>query len=214
MPTARDLAVKYTSRPSCCRACGEPAWWNGTRVVAPVRRSPEGRVEHEPETVRHRARCSSKSCPLGSWTVYEQNDYPHRVFQLDVVVAAVSMFVYGAATMTAAAKAHLCYRDSVRRWRQWIASLAAPRDLERLCSRIDSAGLPPPVAPESGDRAARVLVLLDHLARLMATRGVELPRCGAGPVRLLVDRLVRFGEVFYLTKSSPPLRADIASLAL
>ena len=88
MPTARDLAVKYTSRPSCCRACGEPAWWNGTRVVAPVRRSPEGRVEHEPETVRHRARCSSKSCPLGSWTVYEQNDYPHRVFQLDVVVAA------------------------------------------------------------------------------------------------------------------------------
>ena len=69
-------------------------------------------------------------------------------------------------------------------------------------------------APEPGDRAARVLVLLDHLARLLATRGVELPRCGAGPVRLLVDRLERFGEVFYLTKSSPPLRADIASLAL
>ncbi|MFH0901575.1 MAG: hypothetical protein V2A73_13185 [Pseudomonadota bacterium] len=151
---------------------------------------------------------------MGSRTVYEQDDYPHRVFQLDVVVAVVAMVGYGAATMTAAARTHLCSRDSVRRWRHRIASLADPRDLERLCARIDSTGLPPPVAPEPQDRAARMLLLLDHLAHLLATRGVELPRHATGPVRLLTDRLKRFGEVFYLTKPSPPLRADLASLGL
>jgi hypothetical protein len=56
--------------------------------------------------------------------------------------------------------------------------------------------------------------LLERLAELLSLRGVDLPGLGAGLVRLLVDRLVRFGEVFYLTKSSPPLRADLAGLVL
>ncbi len=150
---------------------------------------------------------------MGSWTVYEESDYPHRVFQLDVVVSAVCMVVVGAATQATAAGAHLCSRDSVRRWLRWVEALAEPRDLERLCSRLDSDGLPPPSVPEAR-RAARVIILLERLAELLSCRGVELPRRGAGLVRLLADRLERFGEVFYLTKSSPPLRADLAGLCL
>ena len=151
---------------------------------------------------------------MGSWTVYEQNDYPHRFFQLDVVVSALCMVVFGAATMTASAAAHLCSRDSIRRWKRWLESLADPRDLEQLCVRIDSDGLPPPIAPEPAERSARVLLLVEHVVRLLVHRGVELRGRGWGLTRLLVDRLERFGEVFYLTKSSPPLRADLSSLCL
>ena len=214
MHNTRVPGTKYDIRPPCCRECESPAWWDGTRTVAPVRKSDDGEVVHEPETVRSRARCSSKDCPVGSWTVYEQSDYPHRLFQLDVVVSALCMVVFGASTMTAAAAAHLCSRDSVRRWKRWLESLADPRDLERLCVRLDSEGLPPPVAPEPAERSARVLLLLEHLVCLLVRRGVELRGRGSGLTLLLADRLERFGEVFYLTKSSPPLRADQASLCL
>ena len=208
-----DPHSKYAIRPPACRDCGSPAWWNGIRIVNPVRQDADGEVVDEPGTSRHRACCSSKDCPAGSWTVYEESDYPHRVFQLDVVVNAVCMVVVGAATQTAAAGAHLCSRDSVRRWLRWVEALAEPRDLERLCSRLDSDGLPPPSAPEAR-RAARLIMLLERLAELLSCRGVVLPGRSAGLVRLLTDRLERFGEVFYLTKSSPPLRADLAGLCL
>jgi transposase-like protein len=144
--------------------------------------------------------------------VYEECDYPHRVFQLDVVLAAVCMALAVDATLSAVAAAHRCSRDSVRRWLRWVSELAEPRDLERLCSRLDSDGLPPSTG--RGSRAARVIALLERLVELLSSRGVKLAGLGAGLVRLLVDRLVRFGEVFYLTKSSPPLRADWAGLFL
>jgi len=206
---------KYENRPEPCRVCGSPAWWNGTRTVSTVHASEDGVVEHDPESCRRRARCSSKSCDVGSWTVYEDaDDYPHRLFGLDLVVSAVCMFVLGMETLTASAAAHLCSRDSVRRWARWVASLAEPRDLEQLCARLDPDGLPPPTGPARGGRAARVLVLLDRLADLMETRGVALRGRGCGLVRVLHDRLVRFGEVFFLTRASPPLRADPARLPL
>jgi hypothetical protein len=144
--------------------------------------------------------------------VYEGCDYPHRVFQLDVVFAAVGMASAVDTTLSAVAAAHRCSRDSVRRWLRWVSELAEPRDLERLCSRLDSDGMPPPVG--RGSRAARVIALLERLVELLSLRGVDLPGLGAGLVRLLADRLVRFGEVFYLTKSSPPLRADLAGMVL
>ena len=214
MQNTRVLGSKYDIRPAPCRECKSPAWWNGKRTVAPIRKNADGEVVHEPETIRHRARCSSKDCPVGSWTVYEQSDYPHRLFQLDVVMSGLCMVLFGAATMTAAAKAHLCSRDSIRRWKHWLESLADPRDLERLCIRIDSEGLPPPVAPDPAERSARVILLVEHLVRLLARRGVKLRGQSSGLTRLLINQLERFGEVFYLTKSSPPLRADLTFLCL
>ena len=214
MKDTRDSQTKYDIRPPFCRDCGSPAWWNGTRTVAPVRMSDDGEAVHEQGTLRRRARCSSKQCPVGSWTVYEQDDYPHRLFQLNVVVSALCMVLFGASTMTAAAAAHQCSRDSIRRWKRWLESLADPRDLEQLCSRIDTEGLPPPIAPEPTGRAARVLLLVEHLVGLLIRRGVELRGRGSGLPRLLVDRFERFGEVFSLTKPSPPLRADLTRVCL
>lgn len=206
-----DLGSEYTTRPAPCRECGSRSWWNGTRVVAPVRQEGDKSV-HKPGTIRRRARCSCKGCSAGSWTVYEENDYPHRVFQLDVVFAAVCMALAGEATLSAVAEVHGCSRDSVRRWQRWVSELSEPRDLERLCSRLDRGGLPPSTA--RGSRAAKVIMLLERLVELLSSRGVVLTSHGTGLVRLLADRLVRFGEVFYLTKSSPPLRADLSALHL
>lgn len=205
---------KYEDRPEPCRECGSPAWWNGTRTVAPVRKTDDGTVEHVPETRRRRARCSANSCKVRSWTIYEHDDYPHRLFGLDLVVSAVCMVVLGMETMTAAAAAHLCSRDSVRRWARWVASLAKPGDLEQLCARLDPEGQPPPIGPSGGRRVARVLALLERLADLLEVRGVALRGSTCGLARVLHDRLGRFGEVFFLTRASPPLRADPARLPL
>jgi len=213
--TGGKAGGKYDKRPPPCLGCGTAAWWNGSRIVSSVRKGPNGGVKHVVGQVRRRARCPSPSCPVGSWTVYEADSYPHRTFGLEVVVSAVLQVVLVGATLTAAAARHLCSRDSVRRWRRWIEGLADPLELERLCMRIDPAGLP--AAGARADRAPvaqRVLQLLERLADLLAAGGVSLPRQGAGLVRVLVDRLARFGEVFRLTKSSPPLRADWARVGV
>lgn len=168
-------------------------------------------MEHGGE-VRRRARCSSKHCPAGSWTVYDDDAYPHRTFRLEVVVSAVVQVVLVGVTLTAAAAQHLCSRDSVRRWLRWVEALAAPQQLERLCLRLDPDGLP--AAARTGSVAARVLQLFERLADLLALRGVGLPCRGAGLARVLVHQLVRFGVVFWLTRPSPPLRADPTRIGL
>jgi len=124
----------------------------------------------------------------------------------------VAQVVVTGTTWTASAAQHLCSRDSVRRWTKWVERLAEPQELERLCMRIDPDGLP--AAERTGSVVKKLLLLFERLADLLALRGVALPRRGAGLVRVLVHRLVRFGEVFLLTKLSPPLRADPIGLCV
>src|SRR5687767_10959397 len=114
--------------------------------------------------------------------------------------------VMAGATLTASAVLHLCSRDSVRRWLRWIDGLAEPRDLERALVRISAEAVS--VSMAGVPRVVRILQLLEQLADSFMVRGVPLSRSGSGLVRLLVDRVARFGEVYFLTKSSPPLRAD------
>jgi hypothetical protein len=184
------------------------------RIVAPVQKGDDGEVAHHPGVVRRRACCPSRDCPTGSWTVYEEGGYPHRTFQLDVVASAVLMHVLGGSTLTATGAAHQCGRDSVRRWLRWVKSLAEPRDLESLCAQLDPDGMPSQTERSDGGRAVRVLWLLERLVELLRLKGVSLPRRGSGLTRLLSRFFKRFGEVFYLTKLSPPLRADPCHLGL
>lgn len=152
---------------------------------------------------------------MGSWTVYEEQAYPHRTFRLEVVVSAVLQVVVASATLTAAAASHLCSRDSVRRWVRWVEGLADPVEIERLCMRLDPDGLPVLGADaRAGPVARRVLQALERLADLFALRGVALPRGGAGLVRLLVYQFVHFREVLRLTRPSPPLRAEPSELGV
>ncbi len=235
--TRRGARGKYEKRPPPCLNCGTPPWWNGRRKVLKVSleadgggtkqdggsntdQTSDGAVQQQDkegsnksdgavqldEEVRWRARCPEPKCPVGSWTVYEQDSYPHRSHGLEVVVQVVLAVVRTNATLDSVAAKHMCSRDSVRRWVLWVEGLADPGSVQKLCLRIDPDGLPAAAPKASG--ADQILQLLERLADLLAQRGVPLPPKGAGLVRILADRLARFGEVLWLTKSSPPLRAD------
>mgnify|MGYP000259447161 CR=1 FL=1 len=205
---------KDVERPAACRSCGAAAWWNGTRRVSVVRKVGE-QVEYVVEVVRRRVRCSLwKSCALRSWTLYEQDSYPHRLFGLTVVSSAVSAVVFGKATHAAAAAAHRCSRRTVGRWKRWVGELGDVEQLQRACSRLQPDGLPGALGVSGASRAARVLHLLDRLVELLVARGVQLPELACPVARLLQHQLAGFGEVFYLTKASPPLRADLGSIRL
>jgi hypothetical protein len=117
-------------------------------------------------------------------------------------------------SMTAAAEAHLCGRDSIRRWVDWISALADPDELTRVCDQLEPRGAPGAAVPAGQHRAMTVIYLLDRLAELLVQRGVKLPALGSGLVSVLKDQLTRFGLVFYQTKPSPPLRADLAAVRL
>lgn len=204
------LHSKKNERPPECIYCGSPSWWNGTRLVGTVRRGDSGpEYVHE---VRRRAKCASKDCQRGSWTVYERDSYPHRGFSLEVVGSAVSAVALGGKKKDAVAFEHNCSRRSVGRWLSWVEALADPADLIRCCTRLTSSGLPGGVMVKS--RAGAVLHLLDRLAELLVERGVRLPRFSCGLARLLVDQLRRLGAVFLLTKSSPPLHADLSTVGI
>jgi len=181
-------------------------------MVSAVRTLGE-QIEYVAEIVRRRARCSLwKSCPLRSWTVYEEDSYPHRVFGLVVAVSAVSMVVFGRATHHAAARSHQCSLRTVGRWKRWIAALADPDELERVCTRLEGRGLPGALALPGQPRAGRVLHLLERLVELLIERGVDLPAVSCALGRVLRHQLERFGEMFYLTRLSPPLRADLGAI--
>jgi len=182
--------------------------------VSAVRKLGE-QVVHVTEIVRRRVRCSLwQSCPLKGWTMYEADAYPHRLFGLVVTVSAVSMVVFGGASHESAAEAHLCSRRSVGRWRRWMSELADPKGLERACTRLEGRGLPGALARTATARAGRVLHGLQRLVELLSERGVDLPEVGCALGGVLRHQLERFGEVFYLTKSSPPLRGDLAGVWL
>ena len=208
LPNARQR--KYDNRPPPCVDYTGPAWWDGQRKVGAVRQGGSG-PEYEQE-VRRRAKCASKDCPRGSFTVYERDAYPHRGFPLEEVASAVSEVAVGGQTQDAVARKHGCSRRSVGRWVRWVAALAEPAVLMRCCTQLTSSGLPGGTVVEC--RAGAVLHLLDRLAELLGERGVRLPHFSCGLVRLLVDQLRRLGAIFWLTKSSPPLHADLSAVGL
>jgi hypothetical protein len=204
-PSRRKKAL----RPDPCRVCGSPSWWDGGRLVAEVIHELGLGVRRVIDVLRPRARCSDRRCGAGSWTIYPATAYPHRSFQLDVVASAVAEVCVGERPRRVVAEHHACSRRSVSRWIRWTAQLASPADLARLCARLDPEGLPPPPPPSTGSevrRAGTVLRLLEHLAAVLLRRGVALPGRGAALSRVLGAQRARFGDVAWLTRSSPPLR--------
>jgi hypothetical protein len=152
----------------------------------------------------------------GSWTIYEPTGYPHRSFQLAVTAAAVAQVALRpGATLSAVAKRYGCDRRSVRRWAGWMALLAEPVELTRTVARLDPDGLPPPAGargPGLVPRAGTVLGLVERLVEVLRGRGVVLAPTTCGLAAFLGHRLRRFGEIFLLTKSSPPLRVATEGL--
>lgn len=210
----RGVKGKYPERPPLC-ICSSESWWDGTRTVCAVCKQ-SGSIKHVTDVVYRRARCSRKDCPRKSWTVYEPYDsYPHRTFWLAVVVSAVSAVVFNKVTMTAAARAHQCGRDSVRRWLLWVERLADPADLMRVCTQLDGTGMPGAAATGDMPKAGAVIYLMDRLAELLAERGViTQAESGLGVISVLKQQLGVFRQVFYLKNVSPPMRADVFAARL
>jgi len=206
---------KYDDRPDPCRRCGMPAWWDGGRVVAQVVLGTLGGVEWVAGIGRRRACCRNPGCPVKSWTVYEAGGYPHRTFTLAVTASGVAhLGADDEATPGAVAHAHQCDRRTVGRWVAWVLRLCATVEVVRACARLDPSGMPPPPPPRRETArvcAGWVLLLLDHLARLLRDRGVVL-ESGGGLVAIVRHQFVRFGVVLWLTRQSPPLHISVGDL--
>jgi hypothetical protein len=214
VPSARKNG-KQADRPDPCRRCGTPACWDGGRAVAQVVPSVAGGVEWDPGIWRRRACCPNPDCPVQSWTVYEPGGYPHRTFTLAVSVSGVAQLAADDATTPGAvAHAHQCDRRTVGRWVAWVVRLCTTVEVVRACARLDPTGLPPPPPPRRETAracAGWVLLLLDHLVRLLRERGVTLEP-GAGLVAIVRQQFVRFGVVLWLTRPSPPLHIEVGGL--
>ena len=140
-----SAGCKQELRPPPCPACGVIGWWNGWVFVAQMVVGEDGEVERVLDMPRHRARCKEPECPYGSWTIYELGGYPHRAFTLAVAAAAVAeLTIEAGATLTSVARHWDCDRRTVARWNTWIAGIAAPAALAKLCSHLDPDGLPAP----------------------------------------------------------------------
>jgi len=204
---------KQESPESACPFCGGPGRIKAHRLVkSQVILDDAGKPVRIEGILRIRRQC--RAC-LRSWTVYEQGGYPHRTFTLAVAATAVAELVATpGATRSSVARGFLCDRRSVGRWAVWIAGLADPDHLSRACVRLDPSGLPAPRLYSDLGRlalAGLLLLLLDHLARLLRERGVPLA-AGPGPAAILRWQFDRFRTISHLTRASPPLRISPASV--
>ena len=206
---------KYPERPDPCTRCGTPASWDGGRAVAQVVPGAAGGVEWIPGIWRRRAYCPDPDCPVKSWTVYEAGGYPHRTFTLAVTASGVAQLAAGdESTPGAVAHAHQCDRRTVGRWVAWVLRLCATVEVVHACARLDPSGMPPPPPPRRETArvcAGWVLLLLDHLVRLLRDRGAAV-ESGAGLVAIVRHQFVRFGVVLWLTRQSPPLHIPVGDL--
>lgn len=204
--------VKKFERPPCCPNCRSPTWWNGTRIVSSVCLV-GSLVKHLSEVVRRRARCPNKKCTMGSFSIYESDSYPHRLYRLMLVVKAVAAATIGRLSYSAVARLYQCSRDSIRRWCRWVAKLADPSQLMQACARLDAFTFPGAVLTGIS-RAGVVVYMFDRLATLLTERGLKLPNFESGLVSNLIDQLVRFRHVLHLTKSSPPLLIALGGICM
>jgi len=203
---------KDESQDSACPFCGREALRKATRVVKSQvvldGRGKPVRIEGVP-----RIRLQCRACHR-SWTLYEAGGYPRRTFTLAVAAAAIAELAMNPmGTLSSVARGFLCDRRTVGRWSAWMARLADPDHLSRACARLDPAGLPVPRLFAGLGRVASaglLLLLLDHLARLLRNRGVALEP-GPGLAAILRWQFDRFRTVSHLTRASPPLRIELSS---
>ena len=203
---------KWENPEFACPRCGGPGRRKSLRVVkGQVTLDATGVPIRIEGLVRLRLQC--RTCSR-SWTVYEPGGYPCRTFTLALAAAAVAELAgKPGATRSSVARSFHCDRRTMGRLETWVRGLADPGDLARACARTDPSGLPAP-RPYAGlgglALAGLLLLLLDHLARLLRDRGVPLEP-GPGLAAILRWQFDRFRTVAYLTRASPPLRVEPSS---
>jgi len=203
---------KEESQDSACPFCGRPAHRKALRIVkSQVVLDYDGKPVRSEGLLRVRRQC--RPCRR-SWTIYEPGGYPHLTFTLAVAVAATAELAMNpGATRASVARSFLCDRRTVGRWAARIAGIAEPEQLSRACARLDPSGLPAPRLYSGLGQlalAGLLLLLLDHLARLLRDRGIPLAP-GPGFATILRWQFDRYRTVCHLTRASPPLRVELSS---
>ena len=200
-----SAGCKQEVRPPPCPVCWGPCWWDGWRLVAQMVAGADGLVVRLIEVLRHRARCQDPMCSGRSWTIYEAGGYPCRTFVIAVAgLALAALAIEVGATLASVARRCQCDPRTVGRWKRWVGGFGDPAGLSRLCSRLEPDGFPPP-RPDGMLLAGAVVLLLEHLARLLRDQGVPL-EAGPGLAAILRHQFDRFREVSWLTRASPPLQ--------
>lgn len=135
-----------------------------------------------------------------SFTLYPDELYPRRQYQLDVVAHVVAATSLGAERAPVAAGKVGASATSARRWTAWVADLVDPRVLLSMVARLDpdapvGAGLAmlQPMAGVCG-RAGQVLGALEQLGAALVRCGVAfVARSGLG--RVLGWQRAQHGDV-------------------
>lgn len=222
-----SAARKQEPRP-ICPTCHLGGWWiGGRRIKWQAKLAPSGAPIVVEGLWRRRARCPHAECPMDTWTLYEEQGYPHRSYPPSVAIAAVGMLLACQAPWRAleGVSQHWgCCPRTLLRWVGWIGGLVEMAVLTRVCWAWDPSGIPPPTyKPRQGTKSAgtpgravrpslivqvgTLVLLFEHLARLMRDRGVPL-EFGPGLGAFLRLQLDRFRLVAWLTKPYPGLRLD------
>lgn len=212
---------KQEPRP-CCPECGKPGHRNGWRLVKrQAKVTAAGVLEWVTGLWRPRALCPNPDCPVRSWTIYEEQGYPHRTFPPSVAVAAAAELLFrGEQAMVDVAARWGCSPWTLVRWLEWICGIVELAVLVRHCWACDPSGMPPPTyrarqvsaydGPAWKARMALVgslVLLFERFAQLLREQDVALED-GPGLGAFLRHQLDRFRRVSWLTKPSPPLLFD------
>ncbi len=152
------------------------SWWDGKRRVLIVVPAQDGKAVAS--EVRDRARGKCTACRHG-FTVYAAGDYPHRVYQPDVVAHVVAAHTIGAQGAAAAAASAGASATSTRRWTRWIATLIDVGELMAIAAQLDAESVHGAgISGFNGDgvRAivARALSAMEALGKALLHTGAKL----------------------------------------
>jgi len=133
------------TKPECCIYCeGKAVSWRGSRLrnaSVLVDDGERSEVVYLNDIANRLVKCATAGCGR-SWTLRPPGLFPRRHYQLCVVAAATSLYLYQAdVSREAVAAAHECSRRSLGRWIVWESQIAKPADLQRHILDVAEAPL-------------------------------------------------------------------------
>lgn len=111
--------------------------------------------------------------------MYAPGDYPHRVYQPDVVAQVVAAHAIGAQSAAMAAMVAGASATSARRWTRWIAALVDVGELMAIAAQLDGESVHGAgISGSAGDGvralAKRALISMEALGKALIQTGAKL----------------------------------------
>ena len=149
------------AKPGNCQFCGGTRiWWNGwRRRTASVLVGDQ--VVYVDEVACRLVKCGHAGCRK-SWTLRPPGLLPQRHYQLCVVAAALSTYLFDPeASLEQVAGSIGCARRTIGRWITWVAGIALPGELLRHL--VEASGVTQlPCLPEVAALARKAQGAVQH----------------------------------------------------